>query len=82
MFHRVISVNPVDDMRLIVHFVGNTSKYYDVKPLMKLSPPFESLIVPALFKQVRVDAGGYGISWNDELDISCNELWEKGQPLL
>ncbi|MCC8073433.1 MAG: hypothetical protein LIO62_04840, partial [Clostridiales bacterium] len=22
--------------------------------------------------------GGYGISWNDELDISCNELYEQG----
>lgn len=22
--------------------------------------------------------GGYGIIWNDELDLSCDELWENG----
>ncbi len=21
---------------------------------------------------------GYGISWNDEIDLSCDELWENG----
>ncbi len=82
MFHRITSVNPVEDMRIIVHFVDNTSKCYDVKPLMKQSSSFKVLLVPAVFKQVRVDVGGYGVSWNDELDISCNELWERGQLLL
>ena len=31
-----------------------------------------------LFEQVKVDKGGYGISWNGEIDLSCNELWENG----
>ena len=22
--------------------------------------------------------GEYGISWNDEIDLSCDELWENG----
>ena len=22
--------------------------------------------------------GGFGISWNDYLDLSCDEIWEKG----
>ena len=25
-----------------------------------------------------VDVGGYGIVWNDALDLSCDELWEHG----
>ena len=25
-----------------------------------------------------VDVGGYGIVWNDDLDLSCDELWENG----
>lgn len=28
-----------------------------------------------LFETVKVDVGGYGIIWNDELDISCDELY-------
>jgi hypothetical protein len=29
-------------------------------------------------KSVRVDSGGYGISWNDDVDISEYELWTNG----
>ncbi len=37
--------------------------------------------VKGLFEQVKVDTGGYGISWNDDIDLSCNELWENGMPI-
>ena len=33
---------------------------------------------PEVFYSVIVDVGGYGIVWDDELDISCDELWENG----
>ncbi len=32
-----------------------------------------------LFETVKVDVGGYGIVWNDELDISCDELYANGK---
>lgn len=28
---------------------------------------------------VEVDAGGYGIIWNDDIDLSCDELFENGE---
>ena len=31
-----------------------------------------------MFATVSVDVGGYGIVWNDELDLSYEELWENG----
>lgn len=31
-----------------------------------------------LFQEVSVDMGGYGISWNDELDLDADTLWEDG----
>lgn len=34
---------------------------------------------PSLFEQVQVDAGGYGISWNDELDLDAEEIWHNGK---
>ena len=33
---------------------------------------------PVLFNDVVVDQGGYGIVWNDDIDISCDELWANG----
>ena len=34
---------------------------------------------PEEFACVSVDVGGYGIIWGDELDLSCDELWEHGE---
>lgn len=31
-----------------------------------------------MFNQVQVDAGGYGISWNDDLDLDAEDIWEDG----
>jgi hypothetical protein len=33
------------------------------------------------FKSAHVDAGGYGISWNDDIDISEYELWNNGKTI-
>jgi hypothetical protein len=39
---------------------------------------FQVLKNDAFFKLVKVDAGGYGISWNDAADLSEYELWTNG----
>ncbi len=39
---------------------------------------FRLLQQEAFFKSVKVDPGGYGVSWNDEMDLSEYELWNNG----
>ena len=78
MFHKVKDVDPLPGMGLSVQFVNGTTKLYDVEPLLARFPAFEALKNEALFESVKVDQGGYGIVWNDELDLSCDELWEHG----
>ena len=34
--------------------------------------------LPPEFACVTVDTVGYGIVWGDDLDLSCDELWENG----
>ncbi|MBN1043558.1 DUF2442 domain-containing protein [Clostridium botulinum] len=34
-----------------------------------------------LFEQAKVDTGGYGVSWNDDIDISEYELWNMGKTI-
>lgn len=76
--HKVIDVKPVDDYKLIVTFDNGIIKEYDMKP--KLNKwPFELLKNKAFFKAVKVDAGGYGISWNSSIDLSEYELWKNGK---
>lgn len=79
MFNKVLSVQPENDCVLSVGFVDGTQKKYDIKQLFAQFPMFELLRTDRnLFNSVKVDQGGYGISWNDELDLSCNELYYKG----
>jgi hypothetical protein len=82
MFHKVKSVNPLPDYRLSVHFSEGISKIYDLKPLFDKWPVFNKLKTSAgLFDSVSVDSGGFGIVWNDEIDLSCDELFENGKTI-
>ena len=79
MFHKVKAVNVLPDFRLSVQFTEGITKIYDVKPLFDKWAPFKALEnSPELFSCAEVDAGGYGVIWNDELDLSCDELFENG----
>ncbi len=79
MFHKVKNVSALPDYRLSVQFAEGVTKLYDVKPLFEKLHVFQWLREhPEQFACVSVDVGGYGIVWNDELDLSCDELWENG----
>jgi hypothetical protein len=65
----------MDNKKLLVKFANGIEKIYDCKPLIEKFEPFKALENEAFFKQVKADAGGYGISWNDDTDLSEYELW-------
>ena len=78
MFHKIKNVSPVPEYKLCVQFAEGVTKIYDVNPLFLKIPAFKLLESNSNFGGVYVDVGGYGIIWNDELDLSCDELWENG----
>jgi len=79
MFHKVKEVSVVEKYVLQVVFTDGVVKKYDVEPLFSEIEAFQTLKeVQGLFELVRVDAGGYGICWNDDIDLACDELWENG----
>jgi hypothetical protein len=77
---KVQSVRPLEDKRLLVKFANGVEKLYDCNPLLHLEM-FPLLRNEAFFKSVRVDPGGYGISWNDDVGLSEYELWVNGKEL-
>jgi len=82
MFHKIKSIKALPDYCLFVHFENDETKQYDIKILAKELKQFNALFyIPSLFEQVKIDTGGYGISWNDEIDLACNELYYNGVPL-
>jgi hypothetical protein len=79
MFHKIKNVSAISDYKLSVQFSEGVTKVYDIKPLFKRIPAFKQLKNnQSEFANVSVDVGGYGIVWNEDLDLSCDELWENG----
>ena len=79
MYHKIRSVFPLPDHVLLLHFSDGTAKRYDMKPLIQEMEAFANLkSIPGLFEQATVDSGGYGVSWNDDIDIDGEELWVNG----
>ncbi len=73
-YPKIIAVKPLKDYRLLVTFENGRRKVYDCSALLE-KPVFQPLKDKAFFKAVRVDQGGYGISWSEEVDLAEAELW-------
>lgn len=81
MFIKISTVAALPDFVLLVGFNTGEYKQFDLKPLIEKYEPFKSLTqVTGLYEQVKIDAGGYGLVWNDDLDISADGIYEKGVP--
>lgn len=79
MFHKIKNVSPLDNYKLCVQFSEGVTKIYDINPLFDKWDIFNKLKNNNLFLNVQVDIGGYGIIWNDDIDLSCDELYENGK---
>ena len=79
VFHRVKSIGILNDSMLIAQFEEGVCKKYDMNQLARNIPSFKVLLKDkSLFSKVHVEGSGFGIVWNDDFDLSCNELWENG----
>lgn len=79
MTNRIVFVKPMDNTILLATFQNGIEKTYDVKTMFAMFPQMQILEKDkTLFNSVVVDTGGYGVSWNDNLDIESEEIWENG----
>ena len=78
---QILTVRPLEDKKLLVKFINEVEKIYDCEQILQLEA-FQLLHNEAFFKAVRVDPGGYGVSWNDDVDLSEYELWTNGVELV
>jgi hypothetical protein len=71
---RIKMTTPLKEKHLLVTFANGVQKIYDCQIILNLER-FQLLKREAFFKAVTVDPGGYGISRDDERDLSEYELW-------
>ena len=80
MFHRIKKIKPLPGLRLQAVFRDGELRIYGVAPLQERWSAFRSLTeIPGLFELVQVDTGGYGVVWNDEIDLAAEEIWNNGK---
>lgn len=74
---RIVSAKAINDRTLVVKFTNLEIKKYEISKLLD-KPMFEPLRNPAFFRNFRIEPGGYGLVWNEDIDVSEYELWQNG----
>jgi hypothetical protein len=76
-YPKILEAKAINPFFIELLFNNNVKKYYDFNELLN-----HDMFIPlrnyAFFKNFQVSSGGYGIEWNDEIDLSESELWLNG----
>lgn len=79
---KVEDVLVLEEMRLLIFFRDGEIRKCSLREYFERNRKFKALLMyPAHFDEVRVQAGGYGICWNEEMVISDGELHQIGEEI-
>lgn len=78
MMHKIKSVITKENLIISATFFDGIVKDYSVSKLFDVYPQLKELENKELFNSAQIDSGGYGISWNDDLDLDAETIWEDG----
>ncbi len=78
MFHKAIEIGFKEGTVLELTFSNGIVKQYDMAQLFGKYPQLRALEDRGLFLSGSL-VGRYGVSWNDELDIEAETVYEEGQ---
>lgn len=77
---RVEDILPLEDYSLLVFFRDGAVKKCDLKTHFEETKPFDILLKkPEYFDSVRIQTGGYGVTWDVNMNISDTVLYQMGK---
>lgn len=80
MFMKALEVRFLEDVTLELTFQDGKIIRYDMARLFSKYPQLEELRRNRdLFLSGHLDVGGYGVIWNDDLDIDATSVYECGE---
>ena len=80
MFIHAIDVKFLKDVTLEMTFQDGKIVRYDMSKMFLKYPQLRELETNRqLFESGYIDAGGYGVIWNDELDFDAMSIYEDGE---
>lgn len=79
---KVEDVLVLEGMSLLIFFRNGEIRKCSLREYFERHKKFKALLMyPAHFEEVKVQAGGYGICWNEEMVISDKELYQMGEEI-
>lgn len=78
MFKKIAAVQPFAESKLIVWFADGEARLFDASDLIQSSQEYAVLEDQDVFETVCLAAEGYGVSWGEDLDLGCKEIYEAG----
>jgi hypothetical protein len=73
---RITGVKIEDKLTLFVSFSDGKIRHFDCNKIVNRNEYFQRLKDYNFFKNVSIDPGGYGLSWDDYVDLSEYEILE------
>lgn len=79
---RVEDILPLEDFSLLVFFRDGSVKKCDLRAHFEETRPFGILLKkPEYFGSVRIQTGGYGVTWDVNMNIPDTMLYQIGEPI-
>lgn len=77
-FPKILNVSTKLGNTLLVTFEGGERRVYDCTHLLQ-NDIFSPLRDEAFFRCAHADSHGYGVVWNDDVDLAESEIWLNGK---
>ena len=79
MFVRATELKFLNGVKVEVTYIDGSVIKYDFSTMFSKYPQLKQLKDRKLFESGRLDPGGYGIIWNDQLDFDVQSIYECGK---
>lgn len=78
---KINSLVPLEGKRLLVFFENGNTRLCNVMDIIDIKTPLGKFLSvrPDAFPAVQIQAGGYGVTWGENLAITDDELYEYGK---
>ena len=78
MFHKATKVEFLEGTVLELTFRDGCVKQFDMASMFEVYPPLSALADRSLFTSGKLSPGGYGVIWNDNLDVEAETVYMEG----
>ncbi len=81
MFKKIAAVQPFTPEELVVWFADGETRLFNLRVFVQNNPEYAGRADSLSVDTASLVAEGYGISWGDDLDLGCKEVYSASTPI-